>query len=538
MQKNIRNFICALIAVLFAICFFVGKHFDKGWKLQLDIWCILKLILTVAVVYFAVCCIYKGMDLLGRGRIRKNRINELVFEKNRGKNIWLILILLWLPNYILYFPGCLTYDAINQLEQFVSGQWTNHHPVLTTFIESAIVVPLKNIGRFEMGTAVYLMIILLFSSGVVAWGFQWMRKHEISYEVRWAGLIFFGFYPLWSAYARTLVKDTLFYPVFYLFILQVMDIVFYDGKFFDCKRKIFKFSLLCLLLCLIRHNGFYIVAATLAGLIWFCRNNRGKCVIIFFAVVIFWEGYNAALPALGVVPGGKQEMLSIPFQQTARYVKEHGGEVTEEERRAIDRVLDYKVIAENYDPNLSDPVKNTYKQKDEYLGDYFRVWWQQFLKHPKTYIKATLNGTYGYYAWKNKIKYPFGYNIQPEGHRLYATDYKLTFNSKLEKERALYEKAATAVFVRGPLKILTESMLYNWFFILLFGYMIQNKQIRRYWVIFLPFWVSFFICLASPVNGDLRYMMPVMSVWPLYLAFIVRQTAEAKQKLKEQGQGN
>ena len=231
-------------------------------------------------------------------------------------------------------------------------------------------------------------------------------------------------------------------------------------------------------------------------------------------------------------------MLSIPFQQTARYVKEHGGEVTEEERRAIDRVLDYKVIAENYDPNLSDPVKNTYKQKDEHLGDYFRVWWQQFLKHPKTYIKATLNGTYGYYAWKNKIKYPFGYNIQPEGHRLYATDYKLTFNSKLEKERALYEKAATAVFVRGPLKILTESMLYNWFFILLFGYMIQNKQIRRYWVIFLPFWVSFFICLASPVNGDLRYMMPVMSVWPLYLAFIVRQTAEAKQKLKEQGQGN
>ena len=85
MQKNIRNFICALIAVLFAICFFVGKHFDKGWKLQLDIWCILKLILTVAVVYFAVCCIYKGMDLLGRGRIRKNRINELVFEKNRGE---------------------------------------------------------------------------------------------------------------------------------------------------------------------------------------------------------------------------------------------------------------------------------------------------------------------------------------------------------------------------------------------------------------------------------------------------------------------
>ena len=37
-------------------------------------------------------------------------------------------------------------------------------------------------------------------------------------------------------------------------------------------------------------------------------------------------------------------MLSIPFQQTARYVKEHGKEVTKEEKMTINKVLNYDTI--------------------------------------------------------------------------------------------------------------------------------------------------------------------------------------------------
>ena len=32
-------------------------------------------------------------------------------------------------------------------------------------------------------------------------------------------------------------------------------------------------------------------------------------------------------------------MLSVPFQQTARYIKEYSDEVTEKEKEVIDRVL-------------------------------------------------------------------------------------------------------------------------------------------------------------------------------------------------------
>ena len=71
---------------------------------------------------------------------------------------------------------------------------------------------------------------------------------------------------------------------------------------------------------------------------------------------------------------GKQEALSVCFQQTARYVKYHGDEVTQEEEEAIKKVLNYKDIGNLYDPNLSDPVKKTFKTEStsEDLKNYFK----------------------------------------------------------------------------------------------------------------------------------------------------------------------
>ena len=51
-------------------------------------------------------------------------------------------------------------------------------------------------------------------------------------------------------------------------------------------------------------------------------------------------------------------MFSLPFQQTARYVKNTGDEISEEEREIIAKVLDYDSLAEIYEPMTADPVKN------------------------------------------------------------------------------------------------------------------------------------------------------------------------------------
>ena len=49
------------------------------------------------------------------------------------------------------------------------------------------------------------------------------------------------------------------------------------------------------------------------------------------------------------------------MQQTARYLKEYPDDVTKEEAKAIDGVMKYDEIADLYNPELSDPVKATYR---------------------------------------------------------------------------------------------------------------------------------------------------------------------------------
>ena len=49
------------------------------------------------------------------------------------------------------------------------------------------------------------------------------------------------------------------------------------------------------------------------------------------------------------------------MQQTARYIRDYGNEVTDDERTAIEKVLDYDAIAQSYMPELSDGVKQYYK---------------------------------------------------------------------------------------------------------------------------------------------------------------------------------
>ena len=58
--------------------------------------------------------------------------------------------------------------------------------------------------------------------------------------------------------------------------------------------------------------------------------------------------------------GGRHSRSQM--QQTARYIRDYGNEVTDDERTAIEKVLDYDAIAQSYMPELSDGVKQYYKK--------------------------------------------------------------------------------------------------------------------------------------------------------------------------------
>lgn len=527
-QNN--RIIAGIISFLFSICMIVSISYDQrdNWSLIICdkkhmVGALIMMMILTLITYMIINILYsKARKSFVKSKIQVNsRIGEKIFDQHPVAVPWIILIVLWLPNYILYFPGCLTYDIIRQYEQFFSGNLTNHHPVLTTLFEGIFVKFGRSIGNQNAGIAVYLFFTLLLTSGVFAICFYWMYKKNTTYWIRFVGLAFYGLFPIWSAYARTAVKDTLFYPIFVLFVLFIFDMVLEPEKIFDSKVKVILFLLISLLLCLVRHNGFYILLFTMPFCILGIKKYRKQLIVLFIIMVAFWEVYQKAiLPMAGVEPGGKQEMLSIPFQQTARYVKYYEKDVSTEEEKVIRQVLDYDTIGKNYDPDLSDPVKNTYKQKDEYLPDYFKIWVEMFQKHPTAYIQATLNGTYGYWGYMTEVRYPYGYYVQPESMDIYQKEYKIYYQKETKHIRDRYYGALDTIYQKTPLSLLTKPMIYLWILIGLFGMVLSFERTIRYWIAFVPVMTSFFICLASPVNGDMRYMLPITASTILYIAFV------------------
>lgn len=112
---------------------------------------------------------------------------------------------------------------------------------------------------------------------------------------------------------------------------------------------------------LLRNNAVYELLPFMI-LLTFCIprgvRKRMACAVCA-AMLVYGAAVHGLYPALGFKKGSEREMLSIPFQQTARYVAYVGDDVTEYEREVIGSVLDYDTLAESYSYACSDPVKTS-----------------------------------------------------------------------------------------------------------------------------------------------------------------------------------
>ena len=87
--------------------------------------------------------------------------------------------------------------------------------------------------------------------------------------------------------------------------------------------------------------------------------------------------------------------------------------------------MKYDEIADLYNPELSDPVKATYRGGHitmAKLKRYFNAWFSMFLRHPGVYIEATLHNSYGYY-------YPFHNCTAQSSYRFYTVKEPLVEES-------------------------------------------------------------------------------------------------------------
>ncbi|MDD3241906.1 MAG: DUF6020 family protein, partial [Bacilli bacterium] len=229
---------------------------------------------------------------------------------------------------------------------------------------------------------------------------------------------------------------------------------------------------------------------------------------------LYFSYSKVALPYFKVTPGSVRETLSIPFQQTARYVKEHGDTLTKEERKNIDKILDISTIARRYKPEIADPVKNEFNKYSSStdLENYFSTWFSGLLKHPDTYIEATINNTYGYFCplktnWYIYYKYDT---------RITEDNFDYHYNSLKVSRNILSSYGQSFPYI--PILGLIVNIAFNtWLIMIMSAYLIYIKKYKE--IAYLaPAIILILVCIASPVNAYFRYALPYIFGMPLMVS--------------------
>lgn len=422
-----RNYIgAAVLAIFLAFLQVLGYSFSKenSWNMWVD---------NVAGFVVSVCfitCIFFVIILKIWNLLDSAKERAIGVEISKKKIIFILSIiffLCWLPYLIIFYPCSINADVVDQLGQFFHidsmcwtqkyvnlenpemSLWNNHHPVFHTFILGTFAQIGKAIGSIEVGLFLLVIVQALAMALTFSYMINYLIEEKVSLKICFGIVLFFAFWPLHGITATTLCKDTLFNVIILYNTIQLLKIFKTPERMLKKTRLII--NIICFILMgLLRNNGLYLLIFIFPVMLMILREYKKK-ILILLGIPILFLGLimpKIIFPMFHIAPGSEREMLSIPFQQIARVLKERPVEA--EDIKIIENALagdggDYHDIVNRYDPRYADNVKNRYNinlssgEKKQFL----KVWIKYLIKYPGVYIQAAINNEYLYIYYEREV---------------------------------------------------------------------------------------------------------------------------------------
>lgn len=528
----------ALMSAFFMVFGYSFRYTDSWNLIWMDRFHVLVSAGMMAGFYVLFCRIYRLLigwifRVQEKTESSPGKITEWVMERHAFLGPMLVIFLFWFPYILAKYPGAAMPETLAEMRQYYWNAINNYYPPLHTVLVSLLMELGNILWSYTFGFFLNLLVQLALLLSAFSYGFVLMKRWRTPYRLRWltmAIICVVQFFPMESTVVE---KDVPYTACVIFLVLQLYELVrmIRSGGRLSAKQMA-GFVLSGMGAACFRNEGFYLAAASgvsmsiyACSILW--KENHAGCVRILAAMllpVFLFAGYQKLLlPACGVEDNGPKEALSIPFQQTARYARDYGYELTEEEEEVISRVLDGENLAELYDPITSDPVKYTYHAETaQDLADYLGVWFRQLLKHPGNAVQATMNNAYG---WFYQEGYAHNYMMasQIEGHEV---RWEIVQPAKLNGVRHVMERVA---------KLLSRIPVVNWF---------ENAGIASWMTILLiSFWagagkkhcilsavpliLALLVCVAAPTfNDQMRYIMPVIFCVPYYMPMALQSLSD------------
>ena len=461
----------------------------------------------------------------------KKLLDQGTMPTQKLKYRWhiVLILLLWIPIIVTYLPGSAAWDTYAMLIAWSGDSlWYAHHPVLPTILWGLLMDFGNNIYNANLGALLILLlnfsVIFLSVLLTIEYCYKLWPNKALSYAIA----IYYAIIPIFPMYIQTLYKDSINFALITLLTILVSRILTEETWLLK-KKRAFYFFLILVLVTLFRHTGIYLVfflCLLLTGYM-ILKKNKQKSVFLGVVVLTFLTIFTInkiVIPLSGIAPGKTVEMLAIPYQQTARYMKYYPNDLTQEEFTAINNVLEANKIGNVYLPYLFDPVKNTSKSEDPILlKEYFHAWFSMFKKHPEVYFSATIANVYSYFSFETNNNFfgneLYSYIMWPTpnlNNGRYPVNY--FFNSELRNNVTfLLNDVVKKIPIVG---LIYYPGIYTWILLFLLLVLLR-KHYYKETIVFVPSIMTLMFCLASPVNGSVRYMLPIIATLPILFIWVL-----------------
>lgn len=277
--------------------------------------------------------------------------------------IFLIPFFVYLLTLLIYYPGILSFDSYNQLEQIKTGIYTTGHPIFHTFIE------LICMKIYNSPVSIAILQIFIFS---LIWTIicKYNRKND-NFSLKIFEVImtlFVSLNPINSIMSITLWKDVLY--SYALLLLTFLVEILIDKKFKLNTKNILWFSFVLALLPNLRYNGLSVVLGMIVTLFIiliitdFKSFNFIKLVIFTFIfymvlgvpskVLVNYDAVSNSVGS-GTLDGKVTQMAGVYLQK---------GIFSEDEKAFLNKYFDIKELEEKANPYFMDPIFSIKKDQD------------------------------------------------------------------------------------------------------------------------------------------------------------------------------
>jgi Predicted membrane protein len=500
--------------------------------------------------------------IYGLEHLNKKRLTRFEDDFSWWK-VWVLLLIFWAPYVMLAFPGVVGWDGADQLNAFFQVNMpqqaihfygtnynfpdqqfylTNHHPLMS----SLFLATLFSLGKivFQNANGAIATVVL---------GQYILMSLSITYLIMaikiWQKpflklvLVFFAFFPVFPLVVVNVNKTALLLAVYALFIGALLRIISSENK-----NQIVVFTVATTILLLVR-NDTIILLMVLLLMIPILKLPLKKIYIASAIALVIFIGWNKfLLPAAKVLPAEPVEALAVPSQQIAYTLIHNPKAYTKQDVAMLKKVADLDAMKRSYTDGAYDPVKHTFYyypdgfwQKGKtyekarrllenapivkYKSYYFKVWFNGLLKSPTTYVEAYLLNYYHYFY--------FG-DMKTNIDLLYQggfVDYEHTtlFNGLDYKESLGRKNLSYWADIQQTVPVL-KTMLTTGFWgvtVLLMLVLAVEKKNKSAILLTTLSLGSIVVGMLSPVDGYLRYVMPLMVSMPIIFVILFQRKPEA-----------